>query len=269
MANKKMPDLIVPSDKEAEGMLLTGKGVEKKDDLLGDFPVEYCNDDNPDSIQQKAPEFFSRALDLEQVWQLLTKNGEFELQKKVKPSAEHNRLRLAFWREYERALQLNCSMEVVNIYKGIVSKENFEQIIKGQPRVVAWILKQPTNYANMMEEALSFSMHRVREILEMPIYKLESREVPLNNGGKKIMQKRVPNVPVAKLILDTMKLLDLRVKGAVVQTVKQHVKTENTNKNLTANFSISGEMDRTPKSLADIDAQIKKLSQGLETDGKS
>lgn len=265
MANKSLPDVVLP---ENSNVILTGRGQEKKEDLLGDFPVEYDNPENPDSIKMKAPESFAKALNLDEVWTLLKRNDEFELQKKVKPSAEHNRLRLSFWREYERALQTKEEMNPVNIYKGIVSRENFEEIIKGQPRVVAWILKQPTNYVNMMEEALAFSMHRVREILEMPIYKMETKKVPRPDGTVKEMQKRVPNVPVAKLILDTMKLLDLRVKGAVVQTVRQHVKTESTNRNLTANFNVSAEMDKTPKSLADIDAQIAQLTQGLESDGQ-
>lgn len=247
----KLPEVVSTDDK----VILTGRGEESKSDLLGNFPVEYCNKDNPESVQNLAPEGFAKALEYEEVWQLLVKNDEFDLQKKVKPTAEQNRLRLAFWREYERAIQTTENMLPENIYKGIMPKENFDRMVKNEPRVMAWILKQPTNYVNMMEEALSFSMHRVREILEMPLYKMETKAIPMPSGKVKNMQKRVPNVPVAKLILDTMKLLDVRVKGAIVQKVQQEVKTES--KNFTANVNIGS--GSQPKTLAEINAEIAKL----------
>ena len=255
---KMSSNSIIESDGK---VILTGRGEEAKSDLLGDFPVEYVNDSNPDSVKLKAPPEFAKALDMQDVWLLLKYNDEFELQKKVKPTAEQNRLRLAFWREYERAIQVKEDMNPENIYKGIVSKENFYHVIKKNPKVVAWILKQPTNYVNMMEEALSFSMHRVREILEMPMYKMIVKEVPQPSGKTKVMQKRVPDTAVAKLILDTMKLLDVRVKGAIVQTVKQHIKSESTSQNYTANLNINAKSDE-PKTLAEINAQIAKLESG-------
>lgn len=253
MANKAS---IPPIEVSPSTVVLTGRGEESSDE--GAFPVEYCSDENPDSVQNVAPVEFAKMLDYEEVWQLLVKNSEYELQKKVKPSAEQNRLRMAFWREYERAIQVKDKMDPENIYRGIMPKENFYRIVKKEPRVVAWILKQPTNYVNQMEEALNFSMHRVREILEMPLYKNEKRIIAKPDGTSKEMMKRVPNVPMAKLMLDVMKMLDQRVKGAIVQRVKQEVKTES--KSFTANLDIGSET----KSLADIDAEIKKLSISLD-----
>lgn len=253
---EKLPEVVIDKGQA----ILTGRGAESSSDLLGDFPVEYCNDENPDSVGQLAPDYFVRALDLDEVWTLLKHNDEFELAKKVKPSAEQNRLRLSFWREYERAIQMNDTMLMENIYKGIVAKEAFINICESKPRVMAWILKQPTNYVNMMEEALNFSMHRVREILEMPIYKMETRSVPTPSGRTKEMQKRVPNVPVAKLILDTMKLLDVRVKGAIVQRVQQEVKSTSNSSHVNVNVN-GGSADR-PKSLEEINEQIRRLTGG-------
>jgi hypothetical protein len=210
-------------------------------------------------VSNLAPAEFVRALDLDEVWTLIKHNDEFDLRKKVKPTAEQNRLRLAFWREYERAIQIGEEMDPTNIYKGIVAKENFYHICEKKPRVMAWILKQPTNYVNMMEESLEFSMHRVREILEMPLYKMEVKSVPRPAGTVKDMQKRVPNVQVAKLILDTMKLLDVRVKGAVIQKVQQEVKTTSKSLNVNANLNSS---DEELSSIDKIDEQIRRLTGG-------
>lgn len=252
----KLPEVVIDEGR----VLLTGRGQESSSDLLGSFPVEYCNPDNPLALENIAPEGFKRALDLDEVWTLLKKNDEFDLQKKVKPTAEQNRLRLAFWREYERAIQTGDPMLEENIYKGIMARENFMHIVQKENRVMAWVLKQPTNYVNAMEESLNFTMHRVREILEMPLYTMITKELPTRDGKIKTMQKRVPDTKVAKLILDTMKFLDMRVKGAIVQKVQQEVRTES--RSVNANFNYNADSDaENEESLADIERRIQALTK--------
>ena len=235
---------------EKERVILTGREMASSEDLVGKYEISYFDSENPKSINSIAPDCFTRHLENQHLLDLLDLD-EYDLQKKVKPTPTQNRLRLSFWREYDRVMQNGRSNVMVtrNIFRGIMAKENFYRLMKHDVKVVAWILKPPTNYVNMMEEALQFSMHRVREMLEFPLFK-----TTVVKKGDKEMVKRVPDVKVAELIFKIMQQMDLRVQGAIVKRVQQEVKMQTQNYNVNAAGGDPGTL-----TIAQIEAQIAAL----------
>lgn len=123
------------------------------------------------------------------------------------PTPTDNRLRLSFWIEYNRSLEKrntngNFSMKVENIYAGICSKEYFYKRYLLNAWKVSWLLIPPTDYSVKMEEALDFGIDQMRAVLSLD-------HEPFGRTDYKLIT----------LKKEIVKMLELRVKGAVVQRV--------------------------------------------------
>jgi hypothetical protein len=112
-----------------------------------------------------------------------------------------SRLRMKFWNEYERAQSDGNSMGVAYIISGVCTKPYFYDRYLRSPVKVAWMMCPPANYIVMAEEALSFGLSRMRDILEMD---------DTDAKGK-------PNVKLLELKVKITAMLDARVKGSVIQ----------------------------------------------------
>jgi len=193
--------------------VLTVQGAESSLDD-NNHPVSFQDREDPFCLYHITNSGHIKAtLDNDRVNEMLMME-EHNLRKKVKPSPTINRLRITFWMEYQRAMDQRCKMVLQNVYRGVCSYEYFQKIfydIKHLHNAV-WILKPRQNYAVVMNEALDTANMRLREILEMPIYDLV--DDPKSKSGRK---KRIPNTKTAELILKAQKVLDERVKGAIVQ----------------------------------------------------
>lgn len=122
------------------------------------------------------------------------------------------RLRTAFWIEYGRAQDSMSSMNMAGIYGGICSRPYFYTNIMQDKVRLAYLLTPPQDYKVAMEEALSYGVDKIREILEMPLYD--------QNTGR-------PDPKIADVILKAVALIDQRVKGAVVQRHQVHQLNQN------------------------------------------
>lgn len=162
---------------------------------------------------------------------LLTEEGA--LRRQIKPTSTINKLRIAFWMEYDRAINQKCKMNLTNVYRGICFYEYFVRIFRDAKFLhnAVWILKPRQNYSMVMNEALDMANHRLREIIEMPIY--DQIDVVDSQGKKR--KKRVPNTKTAELILKAQKVLDERVKGGTVYKAAQPTTSVNVNVNNTKN----------------------------------
>lgn len=198
-----------------ETVILTGNGAESS--AHGSHPVSILDKETPRSLYQVSSKAVQKVLDKSEVTDLLSKE-ETDLQKLIKPNKTINRLRIAFWKEFDHAQNHKCKMNMANVYRGICTQEYFSMVLSDENvRNAVWILLPRTNYAIVMEEALDKANERLREIIEMPIY--EMKQIKGKDG--KVRQKRVPNAKIAEIILKAQKALDERVKGAVVQKVEQ------------------------------------------------
>lgn len=161
----------------------------------------------------------------------------------TEPTPTDNRLRVAFWHEYERAQTLaNPKMVISAIHAGVCSRQLFDRYML-RPEKVAWILCPPASYTTIAEEALSFGLEQLRDILALPVQRLDAK-------GRVIVDTKLGELQ-AKIVA----MLDNRVKGAVKQTI------ENRNMNLNistsdkqvAKAAMSGTMDQIERRLKELE----------------
>jgi hypothetical protein len=210
--------------------------------------IVYFDEDNPESLINKMPEPLKNSL-LDPLTCKFLAMPFAERKKKIKPDTTTNRLRVSFWREFELAMENGRPMSLANIHIGVCAFESFMDIIKN-PEYFAWIVTPTTAYVNLMEEGLNFGLERMREILEMPLYTKKSIKI-----GNNTRITTVPNIQVANLIVNVVKMLDNRVKGAVVKTIHQKVEQKNLN--------INTEMRRNDDGSFDFDSVPLDVLEGM------
>lgn len=153
---------------------------------------------------------------------------------------EH-RIRVAFWMEFNRAMDANTNMAIPRVYGGICGTDYFNNEFMRKPEKVAWMLTPPVSYTIAMEESLVYGIEKLREVLDFPLYD--------RTTGK-------PDVRVGELILKVVQQMDLRVKGAVLQ------KSVNVHAHIGAPTGISA-----GESMTDLDARIKELEKQVDQTG--
>lgn len=178
---------------------------------------------------QKREDLFS--LDERSLFKLLK-------QDELTPTATDNRIRLAFWNEYDRAQANQKKMEMVAVFAGVCSKDYFYGRYLKHAEKVAWMVCPPSSYQVIAEEALAFGLEQLRDILSL--------SVVLPNGRA--------DVKLGELQAKIVAMLDTRVKG----TITQRLETKNMSLNIStsdtavAKAAMAGTMD-------DIDLRLKEL----------
>lgn len=171
-------------------------------------------------------------------------------QRKFKPDATDHRLRFMFWKEYERAVTNGGSMHMSYVYSGICSRDYFHVVLQRKERV-AWLLCPPIDYVIAAEEALVFGIEQLRDILSLP--HTYTRRNPQTKEWEATIDAKAAGVKV-----EIIKLLDQRVKGAVVQTTR--------NLNLNANVN---QKEEPQNSHEHLDERIQELEESLRQLGSS
>lgn len=178
------------------------------------YALDYYSEDNDRALINIVPDKIKELLKSEVVQEYL--NMDYvRLRKMLKPTVTMNRLRSNFWKEYELAQSNKTIMNMGNVYKGICSRQNFYELLNRETKA-AWILSPVADYYTALEESHSYGIDRLREILNMPLYK--TKEIKTRTG--KIRRESVPDVQMAKLMVDIFKILDERVKGTVAQKIE-------------------------------------------------
>jgi hypothetical protein len=180
---------------------------------------------------RRRPELFNS--DERTLWKTLKDEGKL-------PNATDNRLRLKFWNEYDRAQAEQNRMDMIAVYSGVCSREYFSKRYVQSAEKLAWLMCPPASYEVKMEEALAFGIEQLRDILELP-----------NVGATGKL-----DVKLMELKAKIVAMMDVRVKGAVVQKVEQ--------KNMNLNISTSN--DQVAKramagSMAELEARLKELDK--------
>lgn len=132
--------------------------------------------------------------------------SEARLKKKAKPEPQHTMLRLRFWQEYDIAQNGGRKMMLKDVTRGICSMEFWSRQVCTTPELVAYIITPPPSYLTKMQSMLDISLDGMTEILELPI-KDERGKVDTRLIAEKVK---------------IFQLLDLRVKGAIMQKVAIH-----------------------------------------------
>lgn len=219
-------------------------------DPLDSTAVAVKDEDNPRSIVNIVSDRLKASIlrvpdeylnqDPDDLLRMLKKSG-------YRPSATDNRLRLSFWREYERAQDLQAQIVISNVHGNFISRQYFYFGFATNPKRLAWMLTPPLDYALSMEEALLHGVDRIREILDMPLY---------NKAG-------APDPKVAGVIIEAVKVLDTRVKGAVIQKIAQtnlHVNVDKSTRG--ARFNEAPEdMETLNKRLGELEREARGVIQ--------
>lgn len=181
--------------------------------------------------QRKAPDLFG----------LDEKTLMHELgSRRMKPTPTDNRLRIAFWLEYDRAQAAQRKMNLGMVYLGVCSRQTFSVNYARYPEKIAWMLTPPVSYETKMSEALDFGIDRLRQILD--------EEIILPTG--------LVNMKLAELQTKIIFMLDQRLKGAVIQRIEQ--RSMNVNLNASSSGVAQAAMELT---MEDIDKKLKELER--------
>jgi hypothetical protein len=160
-----------------------------------------------------------------------------ELQRMVDPTFTLSRLRLSFWNEYENAIQHNRKMKISKIIAGVCTETLFKKKVLPDHKKLAYLLSPPKDYMLTVKEALDAGLDNLRAIVT----------------AKVLDEKGQLNAKAADVVLKAIALLDMRVKGAIVQRIDQ--------RNL--NVNVSNPSREVAQSVEELDRQIEEAKQKL------
>lgn len=199
-------------------------------------PSNILDKSDPRSLYSLSPPSVKQAMDRLHPDDLI--KSEDELIKEFKPNRLHCAVRVSFWAEYDRVqAELEDEMSLTAICKRIVDPHHFRKLI-ATDWYIKFLVTPPMDYSVATQEALMFGIHRLREILELPLYK-ENGDV---NGA------------IVDKIIRTVAFLDLRVKGGITQ--RHEVKQLNFNLHADAGKVEADMVEMAPQ---DIEKRLEKL----------
>jgi hypothetical protein len=129
---------------------------------------------------------------------------EGELRDHLQPDERDERVRLAFWDEYNHSTQCGKKMSLAAMLQGCMSWEAWVTVFEPSDKKMLWVLCPPISYQTAMRNILHVGTERLMEIMRLPI---------VDENGK-ADSKTIVN------ILKAFQLVDLRVKGAVMQKLQ-------------------------------------------------
>ncbi len=199
---------------------------------------------HPRSVINLVPEAVARAIMA--LPEEFVDAGEAELteafdKRKWKPSVLDDRIRFMFWREYDNAQTNIRQMMMTHVYYGLCSRESFYLLLQNKHRL-AWMMCPPADYMLAAEEALTFGLEQLRDILARP-----------HVGVMGVVDSKAAGVK-----LEIVRMLDARVKGAIIQT------TRNLNVNMNANkpVAVAPKIEDVDQRIKELELQIKTLNEG-------
>ena len=164
------------------------------------------------------------------------------LRKYLKPDERDERLRLSFWDEYNivTAGTYKRRMRIESILSGICNNNTWEKIYACNDKKLLWVLTPPKSYVQSMNYILHLGTERLSEIMSLPI----------KDGDGNVDHK------AASLILKAFEMVDMRVKGGIIQKMQVE------QKNLNVHVSAPSDLEAI-RGIDDI-SKLEALSNKLE-----
>ena len=151
------------------------------------------------------------------------------------------KLRISFWREYDRATDLGVNMQAERVCSGVCPVGVLNRVMNNSYRA-AYICTPPDDYITTMQELLTIGLDQLRDILLLPHVDDQGRPLP-----------RMADVKMR--IIDS---ITMRVKGSVAHRLET--------KNL--NLNVEADTRRPPTEIGqltdpdEIDRRLKELLDG-------
>jgi hypothetical protein len=164
------------------------------------------------------------------------------LRKYLKPDERDERLRLSFWDEYNivTAGTYKRRMRLESILSGICNNNTWEKVYACNDKKLLWVLTPPKSYVQSMNYILHLGTERLSEIMSLPI-----KDEDGNVDHK-----------AASLILKAFEMVDMRVKGGIIQKMQVE------QKNLNVHVSAPSDLEAI-RGIDDI-SKLEALSNKLE-----
>lgn len=172
--------------------------------------------DSPSSIYSLAPEPMRETiLECYSRMPKLLLQDESLVRRHCKPDERDDRLRMAFWDEYNRCTSTTVPREMSarTIISGITSAAIFNSVYVKNRQKVAWLITPVKSYSHTMQMILNKSIDRLLEVVSQPVIKADGE----------IDHKLVNN------IIKIAQIVDLRVKGAIPQYLRVDQRAMNIN----------------------------------------
>lgn len=160
----------------------------------------------------------------------------------IELTAVDHRLRIKLWDEYHLTQdEQRSAMNLRAIFHGVCSKQFFYQIYLNEPRRLAWLLCQPPEYEVEVKRLHEKASKEMEKILAIDHF---------NHKGE-------PNSGLIAKKIQLYKILDDRMKGAVLQKVQVDQRVDQRS----LNFNVDKPPEKEFKSPAEIDRELAKLER--------
>lgn len=180
----------------------------------------------------------------------LTDLSTESIRKNIRYTPEYKlcqKVRTAFWIEYDAAVSGNRKMKMTRIWQGLCdSSGQFYSLFK-EDHFAAWIFTKPTSKAVREQTILQFAYEQIEDIMCASHY---------NKDG-------TLNPYTAKIKVDIWKHLEERVNGGILKRVAVQSEQKNINVNVEANANQYLEMKRAEELQAKL-AELKEQTKDLE-----
>lgn len=176
--------------------------------------------------------------------------SERVLEEYAKPDAFVNRIRLAFWNEYEKCHTYGLTIQVQDIARKVATSEaHVWAVFRNKPWLM-WVLTPPASYGAFLDEALERGLQRLRSIIDAKVGEVD----PIS--GRLI----ITDHKAAELVIKTVAYLDSRKHGGIVE------------KSLHLHAKSGGGGDLTARAIGamttqDLDARIAELEKKSSSSG--
>jgi hypothetical protein len=180
---------------------------------------------------------------------------EKELRKLAGTDDLDDRVRLAFWDEYHQASSQEGRMRVkgfVNV-NSIFMEDFITRYLRTPGYKLVYILRAPVRYGFMMRALLNRSVERLAELVNLPFTDEKTGKV---------------NTALISQVLKAYQLIDLRVKGAIVQ--KMQIQQQNLNYDVTAQQAQEASLvqELSSMSMTELEVLEKKLQKVEQLEAK-
>lgn len=157
------------------------------------------------------------------------------------PDERDDRLRLTFWDEYNLATSLGRRMTLRAVINKVCTFPIWNNYYAQKHLKILWIITPPRDYNLSLRQIHAHGMERLEEIMKLPM-KGKNGETDYRAVG---------------LILKTFQLVDLRVKGAILQKFQ----IQQQNLNINAEISSEQVQNLSEMTVEQLEAMEKKLDR--------
>lgn len=193
---------------------------------------------------------------------------EHKLFKILEPDETDSRLRLTFWDEYNQSQVKRTRINISNVVRGVCSRDYFYETILRDPKKLAWVATPPKDYMITQRSLLDLGLMRMKEILETPFQTemvIRDRQgIAIRNPDGSVATVKKIDPRVMGEIQKAVQMLDMRVKGAIVQKIA--VKQETRNLHHVTSGTTGADPLLSERALSGLDlAMLEQLERRIET----